>query len=197
MSQHRPPRGQLRVRTGLSPLSSPSLEGQWNPDPFEFAPGDISPTSDPGRILRPLTLGLIWKPAHWPFYQLKLLAHSLVISLRSECLGCILRLSRRSKGQRHLTERTGWRMSLALTADDPLNLHSQSLCVQGPCVLRLWTSNAAWHNRKGTDIRAVCPGRELVTWDTLLIPSELKPQMIFTSQGCHRHAIYAKGLKQS
>lgn len=68
------------MRSGLSTLSSPSLEGQWNPDPFEFAPGNISPTSDQGRILRPLTLGLIWKPAHWPFYQLKLLAHALVIS---------------------------------------------------------------------------------------------------------------------
>lgn len=80
MFWHRTSWGQLRLRTRLSPLSSPSLEGQWNPDPFEFALGAMSPTSGLGWVLRPL--GLIWKPPHWPFYELKLQAGSEVRVLR-------------------------------------------------------------------------------------------------------------------
>lgn len=49
------------------------------------------------------------------------------------------------KGQRANTpgRKTTWRVSLALIADKPLDLHSQNLCVQGSCVLQLWTANAA------------------------------------------------------
>ena len=45
MAQHRSPRGQLRLRSDVSALSSPSLEAQWDPDPLEFAQGDILPDS--------------------------------------------------------------------------------------------------------------------------------------------------------
>lgn len=56
--------GGLRARTGLATLSScgVSLERPWGSDLSGFALGDVSPTSDPGRVPRPLTLGLISLP---------------------------------------------------------------------------------------------------------------------------------------
>ena len=45
MTQHRTPQGQLRLRSDISAVSLPSLEGQWDPDPLEFAQGDILPDS--------------------------------------------------------------------------------------------------------------------------------------------------------
>lgn len=121
-----------------------SSDDQWNPDSSGLALGDVSQTWDLGQIPRSLTLKLMMKTSHCSFHELKLWP-ALQLSLRSEYLGYISRLSWRSKGQTHLAEN---KLEGVLGFDSRWSSRSpqlESLCSSIP---QLWTLNAAFHNGK-------------------------------------------------